>query len=178
MEARGTYKKANKFCPILSTKSNIECVVGLDRLDCLRRIHKGTAHFGVFSSEDLIAAEWADVDVLITSEMRFNDSLCSHFVYFLFDHKSIATAISCPYIDVCSLIFFVFCFLFAGPFEYEVVAIVANDAGINSVNDLRDSRFCHPGHGLTSHWTDVLANVSVTLMMLRCTHDAVGHTQK
>lgn len=76
VEARGTYKKANKFCPILSAKSNIECVVGLDQLDCLRRIHKGAAHFGVFSSEDLIAAEWADVDVLITSEMRFNEGLC------------------------------------------------------------------------------------------------------
>lgn len=76
VEARGTYKKANKFCPILSKKqSNIECVIGLDRLDCLRRIHKGTAHFGVFSSEDLLTAEWADVDVLITSEMRFNESL-------------------------------------------------------------------------------------------------------
>lgn len=41
-----------------------------------------------------------------------------------------------------------------------MVAVVANDAGINSVNDLRDSRFCHPGHGLTSHWNVVLANVS------------------
>lgn len=79
VEARGTYKKADKYCPVLSEKSNIECVLGLDRLDCLRRIHKGTAHFGVFSSEDLITAEWADVDVLITSEMRFNESLYSRF---------------------------------------------------------------------------------------------------
>lgn len=50
--------------------------MGLDRLDCLRRISKGTAHFGVFSPEDLIAAQWAGVDVLITSEMRFNDGKC------------------------------------------------------------------------------------------------------
>lgn len=85
VEARGTYKKANKFCPILSEKqSNIECVIGLDRLDCLRRIHKGTAHFGVFSSEDLITAEWADVDVLITSEMRFNESLYLFAVFICF----------------------------------------------------------------------------------------------
>lgn len=42
-------------------------------MDCMRRISKGTAHFGVFSPEDLIAAKWAGVDVLITSEMRFND---------------------------------------------------------------------------------------------------------
>lgn len=73
VEARGTYKKASKNCPILEAKSNLECVIGLDRLDCLRRISKGTAHFGVFSPEDLIAAQWAGVDVLITSEMRFND---------------------------------------------------------------------------------------------------------
>lgn len=46
------------------------------------------------------------------------------------------------------------------PFLYELVAVVANDAHINSVHDLRGSRFCHPGHGLSSHWTDILANVS------------------
>lgn len=73
MEARGTYKKATKNCPILEEKSNIECVIGTDRMDCMRRINKGTAHFGVFSPEDLIAAKWAGSDVLITSEMRFND---------------------------------------------------------------------------------------------------------
>lgn len=75
VESRGTYKRATKNCPILLEKKNIECVVGLDRLDCLRRINKGTAHFGVFSPEDLIAAKWAGVDVLITSEMRFNDGM-------------------------------------------------------------------------------------------------------
>ena len=73
VEGRGTYKKAPRFCPILEQTSNIECVIGLDRLDCLRRIGKGTAHFGVFSSEDMVAANLAGVDVLVTSEMRFND---------------------------------------------------------------------------------------------------------
>lgn len=42
-------------------------------MDCMRRISKGTAHFGVFSPEELIAAKWSGADVLITSEMRFND---------------------------------------------------------------------------------------------------------
>lgn len=46
------------------------------------------------------------------------------------------------------------------PFQYEVVAVVANDASINSIHDLRGSRFCHPGHGLSRHWTDILANVN------------------
>lgn len=49
------------------------------------------------------------------------------------------------------------------PFQYEVVAVVANDAHINSVHDLRESRLCHPGHGLNRHWTDVMANVSCSL---------------
>lgn len=73
MEARGTYRKATKNCPILEAKSNIKCVIGTDRLDCMRRINKGTAHFGVFSPEELLAAKWSGADVLITSEMRFND---------------------------------------------------------------------------------------------------------
>lgn len=79
VESRGTFKKAPKNCPILESKSNIECVIGTDRLDCLRRISKGTAHFGVFSPEDLIAAKWAGVDVLVTSEMRFKDGEFSTF---------------------------------------------------------------------------------------------------
>lgn len=48
----------------------------------------------------------------------------------------------------------------AQPFEYELVAVVSNDAGINSVNDLRGSKFCHPGHGLESQWSEILGNVS------------------
>lgn len=74
VEGRGTYRKANKHCPTLEQKSNIECVVGIDRMDCLRRIHKGTAHFGVFSSEDLVTARWAGIEVLVTNEMRYHNS--------------------------------------------------------------------------------------------------------
>lgn len=48
-------------------------LLGTDRLDCMRRISKGTAHFGVFSPEELLAAKWSGADVLVTSEMRFND---------------------------------------------------------------------------------------------------------
>lgn len=71
VEARGKYKKADKFCPTLREQTRLDCVVGTDPLDCVRRIGKGTAHFGVFTSEDLLAAEWAGTDLLITSEMRF-----------------------------------------------------------------------------------------------------------
>ncbi|EDW00755.1 transferrin [Drosophila grimshawi] len=118
VESRGNYRKAPKFCPLLEATSNIECVVGVDRLDCVRRIQKGTAHFGVLTSEDLVAARWASVEILVASELRSHES----------------------------------------PFEYEIVAVVDNDAGINSVHDLHGARLCHPGYGLGNHWTDVLAN--------------------
>lgn len=74
VEGRGSYKRAPKYCPILDEEeSGVECVLGSDRLDCLRRISKGTVDFGVFSPEDLIAAQWADIDVLVTNELRLRD---------------------------------------------------------------------------------------------------------
>lgn len=53
------------------------------------------------------------------------------------------------------------------PFQYEIVAVVANDANINSVNDLRGSRLCHPGYGLSRHWTDIMANYLESTMIAR-----------
>ncbi|KAL4714843.1 hypothetical protein ACJJTC_002702 [Scirpophaga incertulas] len=71
VERRGPYKRTAKYCPALdNSTSGIECVVGADRLDCLRRISKGTVDFGVFDPEDLVAAQWANIDVLVTNEMR------------------------------------------------------------------------------------------------------------
>ncbi|XP_060809122.1 transferrin [Amyelois transitella] len=71
VEGRGAYKRAARHCPVLDReKSGIECVLGTDRLDCLRRISKGSVDFGVFSPEDLVAAQWAKIDVLVTNEMR------------------------------------------------------------------------------------------------------------
>uniref|UniRef100_A0A1B0C8B3 Transferrin-like domain-containing protein n=1 Tax=Lutzomyia longipalpis TaxID=7200 RepID=A0A1B0C8B3_LUTLO len=132
LDGRGSFNKSHKYCPILEETSNIECVIGVDRLDCVRRIHKGSAHFGVFSAEDLIAARWAGVEVLITNEMRFNK-----------EH-----------------------------FEYEIVAVVDNEAGINTPHDLRGSKFCHPGHGLHNHWTEVLANYFESMLVARqCDED-------
>ncbi|XP_034654339.1 transferrin [Drosophila subobscura] len=118
VESRGIYRKTPKFCPLLEAKSNIECVIGVDRLDCVRRIHKGTAHFGVLTSEDLVAARWASVEILVASELRSHES----------------------------------------NFEYEIVAVVDNQANIHTVHDLRGAKLCHPGYGLGSHWTEVLAN--------------------
>ncbi|KAH8355287.1 hypothetical protein KR093_010339 [Drosophila rubida] len=132
VESRGTYRKAPKFCPQLEATSNIECVIGVDRLDCVRRIHKGTAHFGVLTSEDLIAARWASVEILVASELR---SHVSHF-------------------------------------EYEIAAVVDNNAGIHTVHDLRGAKLCHPGYGLENHWTEVLANyLESTMVAKSCNAD-------
>lgn len=43
-----------------------------DRLDCLRRISKGTADFSVFSAEDLVTAVNTQVEVLLINELRYN----------------------------------------------------------------------------------------------------------
>lgn len=160
VEGRGSYKKS-QFCPLLEAKSNLGCVIGNDRLDCIRRISKGTAHFGVFTAEDLATARWAGSNVLITSELRFQDSKLSHI-----------------YINVTIII----CYLikqttFLAFFEYEFVAVVDNEAGINSPQDLRGAKFCHPGVGLTSHWTDVLANYFESTLVARECEDDLSLTE-
>lgn len=56
---------------------------------------------------------------------------------------------------------FKYIFIILGYFEYELVAVVANEAPIHSAQELRGTRLCHPGHGLQqSHITEILANVS------------------
>lgn len=42
------------------------------RLDCLRRISKGTVDFSVFTAEDLVTATNSQVEVLLTNELRFS----------------------------------------------------------------------------------------------------------
>ncbi|XP_053668135.1 transferrin-like [Anopheles marshallii] len=78
VEGSGNYKKGTQNCPTLEKTSNIRCVYGLDRLDCLRKIHKGAADFAAFYPEDFLAARWAGVDMLVTSELRFH---AEHFEY-------------------------------------------------------------------------------------------------
>lgn len=72
VENRGSFRRTEKLCPTLEKQTNIECIIGVDRLDCARRISKGYAHFGVFSSEDLVGARWASLEILVTSEIRFH----------------------------------------------------------------------------------------------------------
>ncbi|KFB37544.1 AGAP011169-PA-like protein [Anopheles sinensis] len=127
VEGSGNYKKGAQNCPTLERNSNVRCVFGLDRLDCLRKIHKGTADFAAFYPEDFLAARWSGVDILVTSELRFHN-----------EH-----------------------------FEYQIVVVVDNEAEINTARELRGSKFCHPGHGLKNHWTEVLADYFETRLTPR-----------
>ncbi|KAL1508850.1 hypothetical protein ABEB36_003680 [Hypothenemus hampei] len=64
-----------KFCRRLNEQdSKVECLIALDRLDCLRRIHKGKADFGLFTPEDLIAATNSEIDLFIINEIRYKPS--------------------------------------------------------------------------------------------------------
>ncbi|XP_050305304.1 transferrin [Anthonomus grandis grandis] len=72
VDGKNDHKQSRQYCPRLDQEdSPVECVVATDRLDCLRRIHKGRADFGVFTPEDLVAAANSDVDILLTNEIRY-----------------------------------------------------------------------------------------------------------
>lgn len=86
VENRGSFRRTEKFCPTLEKQSNIECIIGVDRLDCARRINKGYAHFGVFSSEDLVGARWASLEILVTSEIRFHSEPFEYDVVVVVDN--------------------------------------------------------------------------------------------
>ncbi|KAJ8938556.1 hypothetical protein NQ314_011445 [Rhamnusium bicolor] len=43
------------------------------RLDCLRRLSKGTVDFSVFTVEDLVTAANEEIEILITNELRYNN---------------------------------------------------------------------------------------------------------
>ncbi|XP_023309775.1 transferrin [Anoplophora glabripennis] len=120
VDGKGGYMKSGRYCPNLDiAESKVECVVALDRLDCLRRLSKGTADFSVFTAEDLVTAQNSKIEVLVTNELRYNAK---------------------------------------DNYEYEVVAVVNNNAGIKSKHDLKGKRFCHPGYGYETDWTRILAN--------------------
>jgi hypothetical protein len=88
VENRGSFRRTEQYCPIIERHSNIECIIGVDRLDCARRISKGYAHFGVFSSEDLVGARWAALEILVTSEIRFHPSEFEYEVVVVVDNEA------------------------------------------------------------------------------------------
>lgn len=89
VDGRGHFKRASKYCPILNTAdSKVNCVIGTDRLDCLRKISKQQADFAVFTSEDLITATNSALETLITNELRFTEDRYEYKVVAVLNKKS------------------------------------------------------------------------------------------
>lgn len=57
-------------------------------MDCARKISKGIAHFGVFSSEDLVGSRWASLEILVTSEIRFNSNEFEYDLVMVVDNEA------------------------------------------------------------------------------------------
>ncbi|CAH0559126.1 unnamed protein product [Brassicogethes aeneus] len=89
VDSKGGYKVSNHYCPTLTKlKSNIECVVGIDRLDCLRHLSKGTADFTVLTAEDLVTAHTSEIEVLVTNELRYTSEKYEYELVAVVNKKS------------------------------------------------------------------------------------------
>ncbi|XP_017783463.1 PREDICTED: transferrin [Nicrophorus vespilloides] len=89
VDGRGGFKRAARYCPTLDkADSKVECVVGMDRLDCLRKISKGIVDFSVFSPEDIVTATNSEVEVLLTNEMRYSQEKYEYEVVAVINDES------------------------------------------------------------------------------------------
>ncbi|KAL3278705.1 hypothetical protein HHI36_016239 [Cryptolaemus montrouzieri] len=89
VDGRGSFKRATRYCPALNTPdSQAQCVIGMDRLDCLRKISKKQADFAVFTPEDLIVASNSAIEALIINELRFSDVKYEYEVVAVLDKKA------------------------------------------------------------------------------------------
>ncbi|XP_017878317.1 transferrin isoform X1 [Ceratina calcarata] len=72
VESVHTSKRIRALCPQLLIAGNqIDCVIGNDRFDCLRRLTMAKADFTVLEPEDLVAAAaYNEYNILVTSELR------------------------------------------------------------------------------------------------------------
>ncbi|KAK9878958.1 hypothetical protein WA026_003777 [Henosepilachna vigintioctopunctata] len=89
VDGRGHLKSATRYCPLLNKPdSKVQCVFGVDRLDCLRKISKKQADFAVFTSEDLVTASNSAIETLVTNELRFSEDKFEYEVVAVIDNKS------------------------------------------------------------------------------------------
>lgn len=72
VESIHTAKRIHRLCPKFGPlRSQIECVIGNDRFNCLRRLITGNADFTVLEPEDLIAvAAYNEYNILVTNELK------------------------------------------------------------------------------------------------------------
>ncbi|XP_076758710.1 transferrin 3 isoform X1 [Xylocopa sonorina] len=67
-----TTKQIHRYCPqLVISGSQVECVYGNDRFNCMRRLTMGKADFTVLEPEDLVAASaYNEYNILVTNELR------------------------------------------------------------------------------------------------------------
>ncbi|KAK9295653.1 hypothetical protein QLX08_010079 [Tetragonisca angustula] len=72
VESVHTTKRIRGLCKqLVISGSPIECIIGNDRFNCLRRLTMGKADFTVLEPEDLVAASvYNEYNILVTNELR------------------------------------------------------------------------------------------------------------
>ncbi|XP_017753884.1 PREDICTED: transferrin isoform X2 [Eufriesea mexicana] len=72
VESVDTTKRIRGLCSqLVNSRSQVECVVGNDRFNCMRRLTMGKADFTVLEPEDLVAASaYNEYNILVTNELR------------------------------------------------------------------------------------------------------------
>lgn len=72
VESIHTIRRTRELCPrLLAPGSQVECVIGNDRFNCLRRLTTGNVHFTILEPEDLVAASaYNEYNILVTTELR------------------------------------------------------------------------------------------------------------
>ncbi|CAK9808394.1 unnamed protein product [Anthophora quadrimaculata] len=70
VESVHTTKRIRRLCPLLGT-DQVVCVIGNDRINCLRQLTMGKADFTVLEPEDLVATSaYNEYKILVTNELR------------------------------------------------------------------------------------------------------------
>ncbi|CAD1475639.1 unnamed protein product, partial [Heterotrigona itama] len=72
VESVHTTKRIRGLCKqLVISGSPVECIIGNDRFNCLRRLTMGKADFTVLEPEDLVAASaYNEYNILVTNELR------------------------------------------------------------------------------------------------------------
>ncbi|XP_071866002.1 transferrin 3 isoform X1 [Bombus fervidus] len=72
VESIHTTKRVRELCKqLVISGSQVECVIGNDRFNCLRRLTMAKADFTVMEPEDLVAASaYNEYNILVTNELR------------------------------------------------------------------------------------------------------------
>ncbi|XP_029047625.1 transferrin isoform X1 [Osmia bicornis bicornis] len=91
VESVHTSKRISRLCPqLVTTGSQVECVIGNDRFNCLRRLTMANADFAVLEPEDLVAASaYNEYNILVTNELRLFPDEKQRYEMVVLVHKDV-----------------------------------------------------------------------------------------